>query len=287
MQKSKRIVTAQDSLKIIEQGYYINAKKEQIGVKKEVENCIKNTILYEPNAFENLFVRRDAILLDKVLHNTIFEVYNKTVNEVLEETSKAEQSIFCLNFASAKNPGGGFLGGAQAQEESLSRSSALYPSLLTQRRMYDFHRQLKTCLYSDHMIYSPNVPFFKNDEGENLDQFYTASILTSPAVNAGVIRRQEPENIAKIDAFMEARLERILTVAILNGHEVLVLGAWGCGVFRNEAKDVAMYFQKALFENSVFKNRFRKVIFAVYDSSASQENFNCFKNVLNPKNTKA
>ncbi len=284
MQKSKRIVTAQDSLKIVEQGYYINAKKEQVSVKKEVENCIKNTILYEPDAFENLFEKRDKILLDNVLHNTIFEVHNKTVNEVLEDVSKTEQSIFCLNFASAKNPGGGFLGGAQAQEESLSRSSALYPSLLTQRKMYDFHRQLKTCLYSDHMIYSPNVPFFKNDEGENLDLFYTASILTSPAVNVGVIKRQEPQNITKIDTFMEARLEKILSIAILKGHEVLILGAWGCGVFRNEAKDVAGYFQKALLENPVFKNRFRKVIFAVYDRSASQENFNCFKNILNPNN---
>jgi uncharacterized protein (TIGR02452 family) len=68
-----------------------------------------------------------------------------------------------LNFASAKNPGGGFLNGARAQEESLARSSALYPCL-RKSGMYDHHRASGDCLYTDWMIVSPEVPVYRDDE---------------------------------------------------------------------------------------------------------------------------
>jgi len=70
-----------------------------------------------------------------------------------------------LNFASAKNPGGGFLGGGSAQEESLARSSGLFPCINQMQQMYETNRAYRSCLYTDHMIYSPRVPVFRDDEG--------------------------------------------------------------------------------------------------------------------------
>jgi len=99
----------------------------------------------------------------------------------------------CLNFASARHPGGGFLGGAQAQEESLARTSGLYACLTSAhcKKMYLINQQNKSCLYSHRIIYSPDVPVFKDDDGAILDEWYSMNFISAPAVNAGVVRKRD------------------------------------------------------------------------------------------------
>ena len=104
----------------------------------------------------------------------------------------AEFRPLCLNFASAKNPGGGLLSGSQTQEESLARSSGLYATLLPMTELYAYNRHLGTSLYSDYMIYSPDVPVFRSDSGLLLEVPYLASFITAPAVNAGAVEKNEP-----------------------------------------------------------------------------------------------
>ena len=99
--------------------------------------------------------------------------------------------VVALNFASAKNPGGGFLGGAKAQEEDLARSSALYACMRDQRAYYDANRHEPSLLYTDHMIYSPDVPFFRDDRLRFLEDPFLLSILTAPAPNAASNERRE------------------------------------------------------------------------------------------------
>ncbi len=105
--------------------------------------------------------------------------------------------------------------------------------------MYEANRQSSSCLYTEHMIYSPDVPVFRDDDDVLLDEPYAVSIVTAPAVNAGVVRAKEPRNVARIEPVMRARIERVLALAVVNGHDVLVLGAWGCGVFGNDPTQVA------------------------------------------------
>jgi len=78
-----------------------------------------------------------------------------------------------------------------------------------------------------------------------------------------VVRKRQ-ENAEKVikEAFLN-RMSRVLSIAAMHGHETIILGAWGCGVFKNEPKDVASHF-KLLLENE-FKNVFRVVVFAIYD----------------------
>lgn len=161
------------------------------------------------------------------------------------------------------NPPGGFLGGSQAQEESLARSSGLYPCLTRYMEMYDTNRQYPSCLYTDQMIYSPDVPVLKNDAGMLLDKPYVLSFITSPAVNAGAVQENEPQHIDRIALVMRDRIRKVLSVALHQGHTTLVLGAWGCGVFRNEPRDVAAYFSEHLTNGGMFAHCFERVVFAI------------------------
>jgi uncharacterized protein (TIGR02452 family) len=68
-------------------------------------------------------------------------------------------------FASARRPGGGFLTGAQAQEESIARASALHACLRVVGDFYAYQRRRPELTYSDRVIYSPAVPVFRDDTG--------------------------------------------------------------------------------------------------------------------------
>lgn len=145
----------------------------------------------------------------------------------------------CLNFASAKNPGGGFLGGSQAPEASLARSSGLYACISPMEGYDAANRSCGTPLYTDHMTYSPGVPVFRDDAGRLLDEPYLVSFITAPAVNAGAVSKNRPAEVPQILPVMRRRAEYTLKVALDNGEKHLVLGAWGCGVFRNDPAGVA------------------------------------------------
>jgi uncharacterized protein (TIGR02452 family) len=170
-----------------------------------------------------------------------------------------------LNFASARNPGGGYLNGAQAQEEALCRASALYTCLLRAASFYDHHRAHRDPFYTDRVVHSPAVPVFRDDRGRLLDEPYTAGFLTSPAPNAGVISRTVPERAGEVPHALAVRAERVLETATAHGYRRLVLGAWGCGVFRNDPAQVAAAFRAALEPGGRFAGAFERVVFAILD----------------------
>jgi uncharacterized protein (TIGR02452 family) len=182
-----------------------------------------------------------------------------TFESTLAAARRAGPGSASLVFASARNPGGGFLGGAEAQEESIARSSALYACQLTQPEFYAAHRASRDLRYSDRVIYSPSVPVFRNDKGTLLESPHTTAMLTCAAPNRGAIR--DPETAATVPEVLRARAARVLEVAAVHGHRALVLGAWGCGVFRNDAAVVAEAFAHAL--KSV--PHFDSVVFAIRD----------------------
>lgn len=265
-EKINKIAIAQETLAIIEKGFYLNAASQKINLEPEIAFAVKHSKWYTNSDWEELFAKTHQIKAQARPLETTFEITSESTLQAAERLTKDAERVFCLNFASAKNPGGGFQNGAQAQEESLARSSALYPCIAQMTDMYRQNRQLKTCLYNDDMIYSPLVPVFRDDAGRLSDQPYLLSFLTAPAVNAGVVREREPENIHLIAPMMLRRLEKVLAVAMVHGYRTLLLGAWGCGVFRNDARDVAGYFHHQLKENPLFAGYFEKVVFAIYGS---------------------
>ncbi|RSK24778.1 TIGR02452 family protein [Hymenobacter metallilatus] len=185
--------------------------------------------------------------------------------------------VGCLNFASARNPGGGFLGGSQAQEESLARSSGLYPCLKQFRQMYAHNnRPGSTGLYSDYLVYSPGVPVFRGEAGEWLAAPFHLDIITAPAVNAGALRRNL---LPQLEPVLRHRLRLVLATAIRHGVEALVLGAWGCGVFGNDPAQVARLFADALADPAV-RTRFRRLDFAILDPKPPHAVLRAFEQAL-------
>ena len=108
----------------------------------------------------------------------MFEVVNDTTLESARKLVAEGFEPVALNFASARHPGGGFLNGARAQEESLCppRPGRLY-YCINGNAMYRHHAHTDG-FYSNYALYSPAVPVFKDDDGEPLDEPYLCAFVT-------------------------------------------------------------------------------------------------------------
>jgi uncharacterized protein (TIGR02452 family) len=245
-----------ETVQILEAGRYQTAAGRTVECADAIRRAVEGTRSYPPG--QPLPAVRPG---DKT---TRVEVVNESTLAAVRRMAEAGHRPVALNFASAKNPGGGFLSGARAQEESLARSSALY-ACLSGNPMYAYHRACGDALYSDYAIYSPDVPVFRADDGSLLEQLYACSFITSPAVNAKVVLERDRSRRPEVREAMRRRVARVLAIAAAHGHEAAVLGAWGCGVFGNDCAEVAGLFREALAGD--FRGAFSWLVFAVVDTS--------------------
>jgi uncharacterized protein (TIGR02452 family) len=246
-----------------------------VDIAPDVRRCLDATRFYPPDELERL--RQEVLTRPADGSATDIEVVNETTLAGLARVlSTGGGPVAALNFASAKNPGGGFLGGSQAQEESLARSSALYASLQRAQEYYRRHRASPSCLYSDAMILSPDCPVFRDDDGQLRDEPYLATFMTSAAPNAGAIANNRPEEWPRVPEVLRRRSELVLALAASQGYRRLVLGAWGCGVFRNDPAMVAAAFSAHL-RHGEWAGRFVRVLFAVLDPSPGQGTISAFR----------
>ena len=277
--RNLRAQNAKQTLDIIEKGFY-EINNQTISLAEPLKASIANTTLYTPDRFALVSTQAEALLANKQT-KTHINIQNTTTMAAAQALVDWQTRLGCLNFASAKNPGGGFLGGAQAQEESLARASTLYPTQMKYfSEMYEYNRKQKTYLYSDYMIFSPDVFFFKDDQDTLLEHPYQMDVLTSPAVNIGAMKQNRPQELTQAREVMMARLDKILSVFVIQGVENLVLGAWGCGVFQNDPEDVAGYFAHYLTGNGKYAQYFNKITFAVLARGKETKNFEAFESAF-------
>lgn len=273
MGKHRRKRIAEETLQILERGAY-ERDGSSISIADAQAAAVAGTRLFRPNDVESLV--RETTAGPATTDLAVVNADTFSAARVLSKTSQREP--VCLNFASARNPGGGFLNGAQAQEECLARASGLYPTLCSAMEYYEHHRNNRTPLYSNHMIYSPGVPVFRDDKDQLTGEWFKAAVITSAAVNKGHLLRSCPELEPAVEPTMRARIEGVLAVCADRGHDDIVLGAWGCGVFRNDPADMAEWFGDAI--DGQFAGVFRKVVFAVLDPVAGTPTLNAFCNRL-------
>lgn len=230
--------------------------------------------------------------------NNVKVTTHKTFEAALSIHQKhPNYKIAVLNFASATNPGGGVERGSSAQEESLCRCSTLYPCLNTKYLKNNFyipHKAEGSPLHNNDIIYSPKVLICKTDDGLykrlNDKDFVAVDIITCAAPNL----RQKPSNQfnsywGDVDAISitdeelyKIHLERaraILNAAQSQGAEVLILGAFGCGAFKNNPRVVAKAYREALKD---YTDKFREIEFAIY-CKGDTENYDAFKEEFDKK----
>ena len=193
------------------------------------------------------------------------------------KTAYPEARVAVLNFASATIPGGGVVAGASAQEECLCRVSTLYPCLKDKRMWYLFyspHRISQNPLHNDDIIYTKNVQVFKDDDYRDLARPVPVDVITCAAPNL-----MEDTSLLSQELYVlhTQRWGKILSVAAANEADVLILGAFGCGAFRNDPYVVAQAFKSVAPE---YLYSFKTIEFAVYCRETDIQNYTAFSDVL-------
>lgn len=185
-----------------------------------------------------------------------------------------------MNLANPVNPGGGARKGAKAQEEDLCRKSSLLVSLESRNACpyYEYNRSLHTYMGSDAVIIHPQVEIIKDENNELLEDTVVVAVMTcaAPMITRGLegmTRQQYEEMVYK-------RIAGMLRVAAYLGYRNLVLGAFGCGAFDNDARIISDLFYRALkefdYDGMKEKDMFRRIDFAVMDHSYNKYNFREF-----------
>ncbi|MCC8072618.1 MAG: TIGR02452 family protein [Clostridiales bacterium] len=259
--------------------------------KEELINCFRDTLktinddkyLLEKT---NTAVKRTDIFLQgsgKLGEFTPeIEVSNDTSFNAAKKLLQSCKRVAVLNFASGVNPGGGVTVGAMAQEECLCRSSNLIPCLKQNHiynEFYNYHRSLTDTYYSDRIIYTPNVTVFKDDSPIPKllprSEWFDVDIITCAAPN--MINHEIDEKV--LYKIFRDRICEILISAEQNDADGIVLGAWGCGAYKNPPLIVAKAFNKAI--GTAGYSHFKKISFAIKaDTQVGLENLKIFENIL-------
>ena len=260
-EEKKLILTALETIDILRQGYYYKNEK-LIQLKTKSRNNFNNAIVYSTN------------LTEKFDLESKFSGLNKCTIQVMDcdsfEAALKLNMPLVMNFANPYRPGGGFFYGAKAQEESLCRSSTLYLSLSSEaaNEVYLYNNQHKSSVNSDYIILSPDVCVFRNSKYELLDNPYYVSVISvSAPENCGIILSKN-----ELEEIMIKRIRNMLNVASKHGYRSLVLGAWGCGAFGNDANSVASCFYDVLI-NENYSHWFDNVIFSILSDKEKLEVF--------------
>lgn len=197
---------------------------------------------------------------------------SQTISGLRSLTSMGNKTL-ALNFANATTPGGGFLKNSRAQEETLCRQSALYATLLGDD-MYEWHRENdKWYEASDWAILSPRVPFYRDEFSETIPEVWFGDLLTCAAPKAGKV------GVGKATELMGGRIDRVFQIAAAYQYDALVLGAWGCGAFHNDAIAIANIFEEKI-TSPVFAGGFERIYFCITDWSEERRFLSPFREVL-------
>ncbi len=194
-----------------------------------------------------------------------------------------------LNLANPVNPGGGVRRGARAQEEDLCRRSSLLASLEGPRAAayYEYNRSLRTYMGSDALIIHPRVEIIKDEDGSPLPRTEVVAVMTcaAPMLTNGMERMTQ----GQYERLLYRRVDGMLRTAAFLGYRYLVLGAFGCGAFHNDARVVSDVFYRVLEEPGPggirVKDAFRRVDFAVLDRTYELYNYKEFARNFSPSPT--
>lgn len=196
------------------------------------------------------------------------ELVKATTDEALFALKEGSR-VAVLNFASYNNPGGKFIEGSSAQEESLCHVSFLYNVLSQKPEYYEWNNAHKNRgLYQNRALYSPDVVFERTENG--IARKMKADVITCAAPNRSLLEKYGNFTEEENRRVLEERIKFIRDIALRKGVEDIILGAWGCGVFKQDPVFVAECFKRTFLGTDIH------CIYAVPD----QKTFDAFNRVF-------
>jgi uncharacterized protein (TIGR02452 family) len=277
MNRSDRAAVAAETIEIGATGVYVNENGESFDIREQVQRSITTTSIVDSN-----------LLVDAIKGNAETRANQQPICSQIEIVDKttldaANSSLLnfgtmptILNFASAKHPGGGFQNGSLSQEEDIAYRSTLFAALDSKSEYYEESRRtLRSGLYFDKMLYTEGLVVIRGANYQ-LTKPWCCNCITAPAPNRGAALQNGVAE-KEIDRAMRRRIIGILELAVSKGVETLILGAFGCGVFKNEPDKVAECFKTALIDEGR-RERFRYICFAI--PGVTSKNYQEFERVF-------
>jgi uncharacterized protein (TIGR02452 family) len=258
MDKKQRIDIQEDTIKVFSEKKYTVKKKEVKLDEKLIENSISGTRKYNT---------RELILKKNPMHNTLTCIVNCDCLEVALVLRKYGYNVGVLNMASYKNPGGGYRTGAAAQEESIFRRTNMH--LCLDKKYYPIR--------FDEIIHSPNVTVIKRSEAlkyKYIETPETMDIITCPAVKLFGLNKKLT---AQENLIVGTKVDMIFKLGIFKDNDCLVLGAFGCGAYKNPPEEVANFFTDVIKK---YFGYFKIIAFAIIDDSNGRNNLQIFSETM-------
>lgn len=254
------IIKSQEMSKISRQGRYISKSGKEVDIT-HCNNKVKESI-YEYNGKYD-FIEAN-IYPEKKTKITV--INQKAINTAFESEGKTA----VLNFANGLFPGGAYRLGANAQEEDFFRYTNISLSINYNRNMYINNLlRFNRFKYSDRMVYS-EVFILRDPSGDLVDNPVSIGVITSPAV-AYTMSKFLLVSKQHAKLVMEKRIDKIMGLALTQGVETLILGAFGCGAYGNNKEDILDIFNKLM--HTKYNDKFYEIIFSIYTNSDKEFNF--------------
>lgn len=238
-------------------------------LRQRTQRSVKSNRIYKEGFVSNAKHRSWHTSID-VCAGTTFDIARKY---------RSSGKIAVLNFANPEHPGGGVQLGAMAQEECLCRSSNLFacindPNIFED--YYGYHRRLKSRFYSDCLIYTKDVSVFKDDsivpQMMPEAEWFAVDVITCAAP---YLAKRRYTNTAALLALLKKRVKNIFEAARDNSVDCLILGAFGCGAFKNPPLVVAEAFLQTIEEQHYMRDF--KIVFAIKPTCEYCPNLSAFR----------
>jgi len=251
------------NLKMEQKSHYVllnNINKSLLNKLPELIIMFSMILKWKLNNFQHLTIQKIKVINQDCLEAGLHLKFNLSLNPCV------------LNMASRNRPGGGYLRGAGAQEENLFRRTNYFQSLEDSDHR-DFSRKWSYPLEEFSGVYSPEVFIIRQSEQNGyallpqplIMSFIAVSAYSQPRVVGGDEKKKIEPNLApKFADKTIHKIRIILYIALMNGHDSIVLSAFGCGAFRNPPTHMANLFHQVLHE-PCFLNKFKCVTFAIFD----------------------
>lgn len=273
-----------ETLQAFESLSYISSTGSVVTLDKEkLFSGVRRSRLYQGSR-----IRRQ--IMDNQKDPIIRVINADSLDEALRLKRQGYKPIV-LDMANREYPGGDYRADGTTQEAGLFLRTNLYQCLDTEPRRSEFYP-----LPSQGAVYCPNMVVIRKssqDKNEFMDRPDWMSFLAmAPLRNPPLVPNQANEMILgdRAAIITKKKIQNMFRIALDNGHDAIVLSAFGCGRLHNPAESVANIFKEVIHSNymgGVKKGRtFGEIVFAITDYTSlnsdlpANHNYKTFKEVM-------